>query len=91
MNISTSDDIHQHSPVQNTKAIAGDFRQLFWTETRYYGSGISYNKLKHSGYVVLLFDKGITEKDKLDSKLPHKLGMSLYVFDLYNERYLSLK
>lgn len=80
LNITTKDDIHHYSPVHNTKAVAGNFRQLFWTETNNYGSGISYNKYTHSGYVVMLFDKGFTDDHKLDSELPHTIGMLLCLF-----------
>ena len=84
LNIATSDDIHQYSPAATTKAVAGDFRQLFWKRTEYYGTGISYNKKTHSGFVVMLFKNAFTNTSKLDDELPSKLGKCvLFLFPFF--------
>ena len=71
----TNDDIHQYGPERATKAVAGDFRQLFWEQTKKFGFGISYNKKKLSGFVVMLFtERFINGTSKLGKKLPDKIG-----------------
>ncbi|XP_066915848.1 uncharacterized protein [Clytia hemisphaerica] len=57
--------------IKNTKAIAGDYEQLVWEHSHYFGVGLSYNEKKKAGYVVMFFNtKFIEGESVLNFKMP---------------------
>ena len=51
--------------------MAGDFEQLVWEHSYYFGVGLSYNSKKKAGYVVMFFNnKFIEGESDLDFKIP---------------------
>ena len=41
--------------LSHVRAVSGDYEQLFWNATKWFDTGISYNKKTRSGFVVSYF------------------------------------